>query len=768
MIIKRIKSIKNFGVFNNYRIGGNTRDFNERNIIYGWNYSGKTTLSRLFYFLNKEVEIPAENSSIEFEIELDNGQIITQENRVLSPLSIKVFNSDFVHDNLSFGRTDNRIKGITFDVGGNIETRNKIDKNNSAITKGISLIEKHNLNILKFNEFETRFTKEAGRIKNECFNSLIEFNKGHLKKIIDSLSLPLENYVSITPQDLEKIKATALTQTPKQEISLERAPILEFEYIYNEYKDILESEPIKTDDDSLLSNDIDLYDWAKIGYKIYKDKKTIQKCAFCGNLINKNRLNYLNKFYTNEGAKLRARIEKLSVKINNEIQVIAELEWSKKSINDLMENCQQEFSSLLVKYDKLKKDYISILNLLQHDLIIKSSNSLFIKQELSIIDSTCIKELRKWIIDMQNIFSVHNKTISDFKSIRDNARNTYKKYLVAQILIDENYYETKRLKQCEERFGTRCKNIINNIKTENQTLESQLKTITKGKEELNKFIHIFLNRNDISIEVTDNDYFILKRGGNIATNLSDGEKTAIAFSHFMVMLNSLQISNLKNTIIYIDDPISSLDANHIAQVSSLINSFFFRKEVEGNNPSKIISCFKQLFISTHSFEFYSFIKTANNIKRNKDGKCCNFFLLKRKSCTESILTDIPKELSNYNSEYIYLFSEIDKFKEAGFPEETSYIMPNVIRRFLEIYTLIKLPGNKDEIDNRVKILIGDVNELKILHTFSHFTSFERVTQHSALIFRLEDIISDLYILLNKDSTHLSSLYEGIGKRMSST
>ena len=95
-------------------------------------------------------------------------------------------------------------------------------------------------------------------------------------------------------------------------------------------------------------------------------------------------------------------------------------------------------------------------------------------------------------------------------------------------------------------------------------------------------------------------------------------------------------------------------------------------------------------------------------------------------------------------------------------------MPNVIRRFLEIYTLIKLPGNKDEIDNRVKILIGDVNELKILHTFSHFTSFERITQHSALIFRLEDIISDLYILLSKDSTHLSSLYEGIGKRMSST
>ena len=215
MIIKRIKSIKNFGVFNNYRIGGNTRDFNERNIIYGWNYSGKTTLSRLFYFLNKEVEIPAENSNIEFEIELNNGQIITQENRVLSPLSIKVFNSDFVHDNLSFGRTDNRIKGITFDVGGNIETRNKIDKNNSTIAKGISLIEKHNLNILKFNEFETRFTKEAGRIKNECFNSLIEFNKGHLKKIIDSLSFPFRKLCFYYSSIFRKNQSYSINTNPK-------------------------------------------------------------------------------------------------------------------------------------------------------------------------------------------------------------------------------------------------------------------------------------------------------------------------------------------------------------------------------------------------------------------------------------------------------------------------------------------------------------------------------------------------------------------------
>lgn len=53
-MIKRIKSIKNLGIFNDYKIDGNLQEFNDKNIIYGWNYSGKTTLSRLFSYLDKE------------------------------------------------------------------------------------------------------------------------------------------------------------------------------------------------------------------------------------------------------------------------------------------------------------------------------------------------------------------------------------------------------------------------------------------------------------------------------------------------------------------------------------------------------------------------------------------------------------------------------------------------------------------------------------------------------------------------------------------
>ena len=53
-MIKKIHTIRKIGVFQDYRRNGDLRDFDDKNIIYGWNYSGKTTLSRLISFLDKE------------------------------------------------------------------------------------------------------------------------------------------------------------------------------------------------------------------------------------------------------------------------------------------------------------------------------------------------------------------------------------------------------------------------------------------------------------------------------------------------------------------------------------------------------------------------------------------------------------------------------------------------------------------------------------------------------------------------------------------
>ena len=91
-MIKKINKIKIFGIYNNYRFSNeNTPEFKKFNLIYGWNYSGKTTLSRIFRsFELKDFSSGFESS--EFEIEDVNGNKFSQSDLISNTLPIRVFN----------------------------------------------------------------------------------------------------------------------------------------------------------------------------------------------------------------------------------------------------------------------------------------------------------------------------------------------------------------------------------------------------------------------------------------------------------------------------------------------------------------------------------------------------------------------------------------------------------------------------------------------------------------------------------------------------
>ena len=77
--------------------------------------------------------------------------------------------------------------------------------------------------------------------------------------------------------------------------------------------------------------------------------------------------------------------------------------------------------------------------------------------------------------------------------------------------------------------------------------------------------------------------------------------------------------------------------------------------------------------------------------KSEEHPACNYYMLKRISEDSTQLLKLPKSFSSYNSEYVYLFDEICSYKEEHYPENRAYIMPNIIRRFLEIYTLTLIP-----------------------------------------------------------------------------
>ena len=106
--IKKIDSIKRMAVFQDFRWkssvrdkGNNIAEFQKINVLYGRNYSGKTTLSRIFRSMEIE-SVSKKYDNCEFQLTLADGREVTQNTLANHGVVIRVFNEDFVKENLSF------------------------------------------------------------------------------------------------------------------------------------------------------------------------------------------------------------------------------------------------------------------------------------------------------------------------------------------------------------------------------------------------------------------------------------------------------------------------------------------------------------------------------------------------------------------------------------------------------------------------------------------------------------------------------------------
>ena len=107
-MFKKIQSIDNLAVYSNYRWNdsvkdkdGTVVDFKKVNILYGRNYSGKTTLSRIFRSLETGV-ISEKYVNPQFQMVRQDNSILTQNDISNNQIKIRVFNEDFIRENLKF------------------------------------------------------------------------------------------------------------------------------------------------------------------------------------------------------------------------------------------------------------------------------------------------------------------------------------------------------------------------------------------------------------------------------------------------------------------------------------------------------------------------------------------------------------------------------------------------------------------------------------------------------------------------------------------
>lgn len=771
-MITQIKEIQQFGIYQNFQWNSNPdlKPFNKKNIIYGWNYAGKTTLSRIFSSIEQKAIHPTYQNG-KFKIIIDGIEFSeTTLNHITT--NIRVFNAEYIQKNLKWDNNE-ALDAIAFDIGENIEIRSKIEKNiqkiesinGSSTQRGRK--DRYKLLQENFNIFEnSKFTDAARQIKNNIFESAIEFNKSHFKRIMDEIKENIAANLISDEEEIRTLKKLAVAKNDKIELNTINHELAYFE-LHKQVNELLATIPPKEEVIDILERHKALYSWAKDGYTIH-NQENLHTCSFCGNEITDERLKQLMNYFSNQSGILRNSILALKTKIQQEILSIKTIQLP-KSKNDLLEKHQVAFETKVQELKGFQEKYINALNHLIADLEHKENGNIFNFLQVTVHNNEIQTLFDLWKASLNEIIIDHNTFLANFEVEQNDARNRLKKHLVADFLIRENYiiFEKRNMfaLKCLQKFDA----IIARLRTENNQFEAQLKSIAAGRNELNKFIKAFLNREDISIEVTSDDKFILKRGLVRAENLSEGEKTAISFAYFLTTLESLHRENkLIETIVFIDDPISSLDANHIAHIYSLINSFFFRKGENSDNADQVVECFKQLFISTHNFEFFSFLKDSSQINKKVPKKnpisWCEYYFIKRISNNNSSFHPLPKSLKR-KSEYIYLFDILHTFHNNGCPMDSDHaiLIPNALRRFFEMYTLIKLPDSTDEIDNRLTILMGGQHNLKLLHHFSHFTTFEKIMRHDELLMILPDAVDELMTLLSTDTIHFEALKRAVNQ-----
>jgi wobble nucleotide-excising tRNase len=766
-MITQIEFIKNFGIFKDFKwiSTSNFKDFNLKNLIYGWNYSGKTTLSRIFSSL-RDKKIHESYNDSHFQIRTTKG-VYNSSNLELFPYDLLIFNSDYIKDNINFSIHKDEVsesKTILFEVGDNakfetkiIELKKKIDEINGSDTI-VGIKTKFLKDIDEFDVYDKantgKFTILAKEIKDDHFISLINFTKTNLKPIILKVKDTVFDYIIKDKKRLLQLSKIVKTNEPKIELES-----IVFGSKYSEIIDItnniLSSVPDRKRLNKILDTNPEAFAWVKKGQEL---NTADTKCLFCDNLIKEDRINFLNEYFNSQASNLKGKVEKLKLSILEEQNKLNTINLPSSS-NDFNLGYIDEYITSRKQYDKLLGQYKKHLNFILKKLDIKLNKSLYSK--IDEIRHFNIEEFEKSIKKINDHITNNNDFTKGFQHRIENERTLYKNHLVASFLNREKYNakEIKFNKAVSE--VEKLNKLVQEYDKEILFYESKKVSDSEGALRYTYFIQTFLNRTDIEIRLdVVTKKFLLIRNNENASNLSEGEKTAIAFSHFLVSIKALESQGkFKDYIVFIDDPISSLDSNHIFQINSLLKEIFFSNDNPGGEWK--LKCY-QLFLSTHNFEFFNLLRELPMDKPTKESK---YYIERSFLYGNADIKELPIVLDKYKSEYHFLFKEIYEFSKLRKPlkSEKLLLIPNTLRRFLEMYTLTKYPST-DNVDRRAdKIFTPEISKriCKPFHYFSHLDNIDRIGKQSEFVADIPVACKELIKQLKKNKLHYEALINAV-------
>lgn len=756
-MIKRINKIKNFGVFKDFKWDSDTiPDFNKHNLFYGWNYSGKTTISRLFRCFEmgeKHLDYP----NAEFELEDNQNPIKKFSDKDLTTLPhVRVFNTDFILRNLKwYSQDDEGIEPIFFSIGkDNIELQEKLDKLKVEQT---ALIDAKSKLDEKKSELENTLGNDLTNEARDITKTLSlgrNYEKPQFKQDVDSIKDDFTKHI-LSDDVYGKYLTTYKSTEQKDDIILSALPSLGFSDLQNKTKEIIERKISAQKIIEELKNNENLNKWVNEGRGLHKGKN---KCSFCGNDLPSDLFQKLDRHFSSEYEQLEKDLQLLLANVENDKTAINGFVLPVKG--DFYKEFVSEYEKLLKGFNNLIKKYCENIDELSKGLKSKKAKPFDTHKFTNIADNS--DDIKSKFEEIMGIVAKHKNKTENFEKEKNEAKEKLIKHFSAQFIQDKKYLDVlKEQKNADEKIVEN-KKALDDMAVEITGVEKKLSESVKGAEKVNEYIQQFFQHDGIKI-VPENNRFKMSRNNEPAKNLSEGEKTAISLAYFIASLEDKK-TKLNETLVFIDDPVSSLDCNHLFNIYAFIKS-------------KLINC-GQLFVSTHNLEFFNLMKDfvkydCKGVNGKGYGDCMPYYLIekirndKNTKNGQAFVKDLPPTLKKFKTEYNYLFSLLKQADDQRIEDfelfEVLYLLPNITRRFLEGYFGLRYPNGK-----KLKIKIDDSKFfkeenkeklLKILDEYSHEESIDHALKFPDTSETKEIVGIVLAGLKEKDQGHYDALCE---------
>jgi wobble nucleotide-excising tRNase len=747
MSIKNIQKLKQFGIFQNHK-NANAKDFGKYNLFYGWNGSGKSTLSDVFRSIENNTTSSKFPSS-EFTVGIDSGAAITQANVAESDLNVYTFNHDFINENISW---DSVVKSILLVDKEKIEEREKLEElknlqatDTKAHSKEAEAIRKFEGAVAKFGTDSARHMKTSLQSIDTTDRYYLNYDKRKFEKFIND---NLEESKSDAPL-LDDKKIVALTNAAKPD---QKSPIIFNKQSINQetftkakerLDDLLKTSVVSQTIQRLVDHG-DIKSWVETGLDLHK-RYDINQCEFCGNTITEERTKQIEAHFNDDYKAFQIRLESADGWLASQYVQPPTL----PATSDFYEEFKNRYGEACIALDKAITALSEEITVWHAVLKEKTANPLETGLTVETISESSVKAFNDAMTAISAAVGKHNHKSGNFKEETDKAKKQLELHYATTEVKSFGYHDKKK-----EVFDRTAKNgtlktSINTRNTEIRTLEDSLSNEGVGADQFNKSLHKFLGRSELTLRfnLVKKGYEILRNHSEqVDGNLSEGEKTAIAFVYFITKLKEND-NNIENTIVVVDDPISSFDSNH------LFHAYSFMKV----NCEKA----KQLFVLTHNFTFFKLVRDWISRKNKKDSQnIANFYVVKASNEVPrtSTYTDAEAALTRYNSEYHYIFSRLHSLKNQQTLEtDDHFLAANLSRKLLESFLSFKFPKNRGNFANLFNTAVSasqnpeDEDKEKIRKFINEYS-------HNDLIETNEDFVENL---MGEGVTVISDIFDWI-------